>query len=589
MIILFTLSLLLVSTFYFSILPLYVQGGDTAELVNASFNLLVPHPPGYPLFLWFQHLWTHVFQAETVFWRASLLNSLMGVGAICVVIFPQRKSLLGLLLLLSLGTQSEFIEASVLPDVFALHGLMVALLGWLFLYVHHPKRFFLIPFLFFLGASNHHTIIFYLPCLLVTLWEGRKDHKPLLLTGLILGVLAASGLYLSLFLLRTDHPYSWGNLKDFSSLISHILRKEYGTFKLSAHGDFPDGGAYVYLLKSLLPYLGVFLFLFMKGKTIFSSDKKFRTLLLCFLITLLFPLLMNVAPVYMGEEILRRFHVMPLVLLFTLLTYLTSVLVLDRKSTLNLTLLFAPVLLLNFYRLPDFFSLRHDSLIEDHSKNLLKVALKYKPGVILADNDSSFFALRYLQSFSPQKEVVVMAPSLLFFPWYVEKIQQQMPTFKLLDQEKVFSEKVLSLPSQVIKPNLPSMNFVLMRDYKEGDWYKVTFTKLGRVVQEGSGVYFDKDLKIDFKKIDFPSGPQTATKSYLYWQYSFYYLAQAVHEESQNNLPSMRAHLREALRIVPYAKHALSWLCRVKEEGEEYPLCLPEKRKEISEKARFLN
>jgi hypothetical protein len=171
----------------------------------------------------------------------------------------------------------------------------------------------------------------------------------------------------------------------------------------------------------------------------------------------------------------------------------------------------------------------------------------------------------------------------------VEKIQQQMPTFKLLDQEKVFSEKFLSLPSQVIKPNLPSMNFVLMRDYKEGDWYKVTFTKLGRVVQEGSGVYFDKDLKIDFKRIDFPSGPQAATKSYLYWQYSFYDLAQAVHEESQNNLPLMKAHLEEALRIVPYAKHALSWLCRLKKEGQEYPFCLPEKRKEILEMTRHLN
>jgi hypothetical protein len=586
---LFTLSLLVISTFFLSILPLHIQGGDTAELVNASFNLLVPHPPGYPLFLWLQHLWTHVFQLQTVFWRASFFNSLLGLGAISVVILPQRKSILGTLLLLSLATQSEFIEASVLPDVFALHGLIVALLGWLFFYVHHPRKFFLIPFLFFLGASNHHTIIFYLPCLLFTIWEGRRDYRSHLLMGLSLGVLVASGLYLSLFLLRTDHPYSWGNLKDFSSLLSHVLRKEYGTFKLSAHESFFDGRAYVYLLKSLSPYTGIFFFLFMKGRSLFSLDKKFRTFLFCFLITLLFPLLMNVAPVYMGEEILRRFHVMPLILLITLLTYLTSVLNLDKKSIQILMLLFVPVFLLNFYHLPGFFHLRHDSLIEDHSKNLLKVAQKYKPGVVLADNDSSFFALRYLQTFQPQKDVVVIAPSLFFFPWYVEKIQQQMPSFILQDQEKVFSEKFLSLPSQVIKPNLPLMNFVLMRDYKDGDWYKVTFTKLGRVVQEGSGVYFDQDFQVDFKKTDFPSGAQSATKSYLYWQYSFYYLAMAVHEESQNNLPLVRAHLEEALRIVPYAKHALSWLCRVKVEGEVYPLCLPEKRKEISEKARYLN
>ena len=139
----FSITLFLVTVMFFSISPKFIQGGDTAELVNASYHLFVPHPPGYPLFLWLQHFWTHLLTVSTVFWRASILNSIFGITALYFVTRPQRSSIFGILLLLSLASQAEFIEASVLPDVFALHGLLVAVFCWVYFYKNTSLRFFL--------------------------------------------------------------------------------------------------------------------------------------------------------------------------------------------------------------------------------------------------------------------------------------------------------------------------------------------------------------------------------------------------------------------------------------------------------------
>src|SRR4051812_10710784 len=81
--------------FYLSHLPRFVQGGDTGELVAASYRLYVPHPPGYPLWIWLQHFFTHFFPFSTVFWRASLLSSFFAWITLLVVALPLRRSSLG--------------------------------------------------------------------------------------------------------------------------------------------------------------------------------------------------------------------------------------------------------------------------------------------------------------------------------------------------------------------------------------------------------------------------------------------------------------------------------------------------------------
>jgi hypothetical protein len=577
------------SLFLFYLCPQFIQGGDTAELVSSSYHLYVPHPPGYPLFLWLQHFWTHIFELKSVFWRAAILNSLFGIGALYFLILPQKKSILGIIFILIFATQSEFVEACVLPDVFALHALIVASFCWAFFFHDHVSRFVILPVLFSLGVANHHTIIFLLPCLFYVFWEGNKIHKRLFYAGVGCGVLISIFLYLSLFFLNSEHPFSWGNIQSISSLLSHILREDFGTFKLSASDQTLDGQAFLYLLTSLLPYGGIVFFLthlISKQKKI---DNRLKVFSLCLCFSLIFPLFMNVRPDFMGEEVLRRFHVMPLILVVTYSSYTLSVLDQSQKSKWIFTFFLLPGLFLNLYRLPDFFNLRNDSIIEDHSKNLLKVASGHKPVVIFADNDSSYFGLRYLLSFEPMEKVVVAAPSLFFLPWYIGKIKLQMPDFRLLGEDKIYSLKRMGLKEQVILPNLNNMNFLMMRDYKDGDWYKVTFKPIGRVIQKGNGIFFDYRPEIDFQRSNLPIGPQSSTKAYLYWQYSFFYLARAVDEEKKQNISAMKKNLLEAIKIVPFAKHAIQWLCEVKNQHESYDFCLPEKMNEILLNTKNLN
>jgi len=71
-------------TYYFY-LPVNLQGGDTSELVSAAYFNLVAHPPGYPLWSLLQRFWIHLIPLKSIFWRASLLNSLFSVGALFFV------------------------------------------------------------------------------------------------------------------------------------------------------------------------------------------------------------------------------------------------------------------------------------------------------------------------------------------------------------------------------------------------------------------------------------------------------------------------------------------------------------------------
>src|SRR5688572_5797567 len=113
--------LLPIAGVYFLSLPEFIQGGDTAELVAAGYQRLVAHPPGYPIWIWLQYVWTHLLQFGSIFWRASLLNSVFALVTLGILGWPHRKDPVKLALLLPLvGFATAFSEAAVLPDVFSL-------------------------------------------------------------------------------------------------------------------------------------------------------------------------------------------------------------------------------------------------------------------------------------------------------------------------------------------------------------------------------------------------------------------------------------------------------------------------------------
>lgn len=583
---LFLIGPLVLAAFYGWLLPLHIQGGDTAELVNASFNRLVPHPPGYPLFLWLQHGWTHVLQVSTVFWRASLLSSLFGLSAILFMTFPLRKSWPVLIPCLLLGLNQEFLESSVLPDVFSLHALLVSMFAYVYLFVKDAKRYFLVAFVFMLSAANHHTTIFLLPCLGICFWQGFKAHQlKAFVMGSVVGGVLTLGLYLTLFFCQPEHSLSWGNLTDLRALVSHVLRVDYGTFQLSSTKSGGEFDAFAFFLKTLFPFVPLLLFSIVRIVKSGGLDLKLLGWGGAIFLTLIFPLLMNVSPEMMGAEVLKRFHVMPLVLILFLFVYSMRDFVPTKKNSGLILLMIAPVLVVNVMHLPANFGLRNDSVIEDYSRTLYEEAKKHQPVIIMTDNDSSYFGIRYIQALEGEAadKIYVLTAPLLFNKWYAAKISKVIPDFVLPEHERIVSKRELNVAQDLVRPNLSKINFITNKDYKTGVGHKVTFMKLGRLVEEGTGVHFAPEEMVSLDPPAF-DGPQAFTKGYLFYQYVHYFFARGLNYLESGDSAKATENWKKAIQVVPYAFPAITILCE--QSGNEYSFCSEEALMDMKIKTR---
>lgn len=584
---LFIGPLLLVFCFYVLIAPIYFQGGDTAELVNASYHLLVAHPPGYPLYIWLQHFWLTLTSFSTVYFRASLLSIFFTFGTLICLIWPLRRNIFSLLIpLVFLGLNPDFVESAILPDVFSLHGLFVA--GILSSFLFEPRwKSFLIPFLFCLSLSNHHTTILLAPLLLYQIREMKKDFW----LGLFIGLITCALMYLSLLGLDHNHPYSWGHVKDIDSIISHFLRKDYGTFKLAANGENQGPRALLFLLQSLLPMLVLTFVLFMKDWKRLIADKKVILVLTTLVICFGFSLMGNILPEHAGAEALKRFHIMPLVILTSLNVYVISLFKFPPKVKLVTSVILLSTLVFQGYILKDFMSFRNDSIIEDYSRNLLEAAKKNSPAIISVRSDTAFFGLRYVSSFEGNifdKRMAIITPDMLFHPWFSDKVKRLLPEFTLNNKEKIFVQRKLNINQDLIKPNLKSYNFLMTTDYKEGSEFQLVFLPLGRVLRSGEGTYFDSssidELKFNYRPLKIPYGPQHFTRGFLYYQYSHFHMAQAYHLWSLNEPTKAKTEWENAIKKVNYALPAMENLCH--HFPNTYDFCQAEKFKDLEKETK---
>ncbi|RYF10160.1 MAG: DUF2723 domain-containing protein, partial [Deltaproteobacteria bacterium] len=157
----------LLAAAYVCHLPSTVQALDSGELVAAAWTWTVPHPPGYPLYLWLYGVAVHSLPWGTVFWRAALTTV---VAAWTVLVGAQQRSgntPLGFFaIVLPLGLQPLFWHYALVPDVFMLNAAMFVLVTTLhFKGPPAPRRAYGMAILFGLGLSHHQTLLFALPLL----------------------------------------------------------------------------------------------------------------------------------------------------------------------------------------------------------------------------------------------------------------------------------------------------------------------------------------------------------------------------------------------------------------------------------------
>lgn len=553
------LPLFICGAFYLSFAPSFIQGGDTAELVNSAANLLVPHPPGYPLYVWLYHFGMKLLPYGTLYWKSSIISSLLMVGTIAVL-STFTKHLGGLLLLAALCLHGVVFEAAVLPDVFSLQALIMALMA----HAYYSDRRLWLPILFGLGAANHHSIIFLAPVLISGFLKGtKKDY----LISLVLGALMGLGLYASLFLLKTDHPYSWGKLDSVGALINHFLRRDYGTLQLAATGQFHGPEVLLYFLKNALLPLMLLPFLFFVSRDKLTKDDKVWASSLALSIAFLF--LFNIPAEGVGGETVRRFFLIPYLMSAVLVLRFWPALDLKRALLIGVV----AISVKGGAELKSLLSWRHDSVIEDYARNLIRDAQPHAPALIIAPSDSAFFAVRYLLQNEVKAPGVAVATAPLFFhPWFTDKIKRDLPSFDLPNREKIERERHLDLGEDLVRPNLGKVNLLFTKGFNDGAKFRVTFLPSSRLLSSGTGVAFaEGNPERRTLLTTTPEGPQAATREAMYLGYCHRHLAHAAEAAGMNDVTGARSAWEKAIEVVPFCQTAKDYLCQL--SPKDYDFC----------------
>jgi hypothetical protein len=223
-----------------------INGGDSAELILAVASSAVPHPPGYPVFAMLGKLFTFI-PFQSVAWRVNLLSAVCDTIAVYIVYLTVYQSTINISAALLAGGMfglSPLVWGyATVTEVFALHNLLVAILIFLSrkaLINPQEKILLAIALVMGLGMAHHQTILFYnVPIVLCLLYTVRPSFTLFLkAVGVFFLGLMPYG-YLS-WASQGIHLFSWGDQTTFDGLMTHILRKDYGTFKLAAHIQDPN-------------------------------------------------------------------------------------------------------------------------------------------------------------------------------------------------------------------------------------------------------------------------------------------------------------------------------------------------------------
>ncbi|MEW6219639.1 MAG: DUF2723 domain-containing protein [Thermodesulfobacteriota bacterium] len=229
-------------------------GADSAELIGASVNLGVAHPPGYPLWVTLSWLFARLLPAANVVFVYNLFST--GCFLAALVCLHRGLARLGLhpLAVFTLGVCYVLSPLNLrwltVAEVFGLHLLLAAagvlvscrlLTGSALL----PGAWWL-GLVAGLGAANHHSLAFLVPGFLaawLAAWRRQPERRLLLPAGgLFAGGLAVGlAFYLQPVLasLQPGGPVSCLGLAVHSAadLADLFLRRLYGTFQLASQGD----------------------------------------------------------------------------------------------------------------------------------------------------------------------------------------------------------------------------------------------------------------------------------------------------------------------------------------------------------------
>ena len=227
-----------------------VPGGDSGELIQVAIEMGVAHPPGYPTWTMMAYAFSRLPWGEPA-WRVNLSSAVCGALS-SALLSAAIGSWVGCAWTgIAAGGAFAFSPLvwmyAVQGEVFALNNLMNALL--LFLLVRYDAqptlgRACAGAFAIGLALTNQHTIVFF--CAPYAVWAllvgGRALLTPRALACLVLSGLLGLSPYAYLVLVGGEQAAwgSWGDTSSVQGFFTHVLRREYGTFRLANTAAITD-------------------------------------------------------------------------------------------------------------------------------------------------------------------------------------------------------------------------------------------------------------------------------------------------------------------------------------------------------------
>lgn len=623
------LALALVGLSYLRCLPFTVQYGDTGELVADAYLYQIPHPSGYPLFINLYFSFLHAWPWGSVFFKGALLTSLLSLGTLALISLPMvgtkqtMTRYFAIAVSLCLGFSKIFWRYSVLPDVFALQSLLIA--GILWFYINEKKNSALWATLIFsLGLANHLTILALTPVLMHLWLRSWKRDKRMMRVSFIRTCLAGFAflmiLYASLLEMHPESFYSWGRIQGVSDVLKHFLREDYGRTReplatwleflpirdANASDPAQPGTQFAQELQTgarliLEPSAREFLFYgenflrqtaFDLGSVLVfiiamlllagaqpKAQRDIRTWVLLG-ITLVYCYgifsLLKINPQPDSLIVVERFFILPqLVLCFTaILIFRSAEENLPQLKRLIQCFLFFPLLsgFFEMNRYAQALNYSDNTIVEDYAFNWLRTIPAQEHALVLTQNDTQYFSLRYVQQiFGRNPEARVLSPQLLFHPWYAEKLQLSDPTF-VFDTQKISRSLQMNLKTDFFEPNQKNHFIYSSRIYGNEDQYHLIWSVLGRRLTEGQGSEFSTLTESSSEPLLLRSGLEairTPDQEYdparsVYSEYSDPILARGVALMKSHDLPRAEEAFLAALERVPYCIPALKNYCLLK-------------------------
>ncbi len=426
------------------------QGADGAELLAAAVSNGVPHPPGYPLYMWLLQGWLRFSQlglgTGDLAWRGALFSTIcaaLSVGVTVVIAGHLLRDQPGQWLWatsagLAWAISPLLWSQAVITEVYALHALFITLLGWVIL-VKGGRFVYLVPIVA-LGVAHHLTFVLLLPAVLYFVWVSRGGTLRQL--GQTVGALTLGGILGLTFYLRIPlvaagsvagpPPVNWGyadNLAGFWWLVSGAAYRSY-LFSAPSSTMLSRVASWAYTVTSQYTVVGLGLALI--GLNNWDRSKPhLRNLSLLWVV----PISIYAIGYYTRDSDIYLLPVGWMVALW-LATGLADV---DRwlqirwpvrsRPTVMAIVLAIGLVVLGGTRLPTL-SLRHDHEARQFLDN--SMAVLPPNSIVISREDNDTFALWYGAWASGEllrrtPNVVLINDALYQFPWYQRLITALYP------------------------------------------------------------------------------------------------------------------------------------------------------------------